>query len=140
MSEYLRVPKYISGVVAAGIGLSALTGCGEATAETWEVGVVCKNDDKVQVASLDNDPYYYSDDETIIDVVCVDENNILSDVVSLELTKGNGEVINTNKVYTNTIEIKYEDQTDGYDPEIEFDSFTGNITTDNAEINSVAVK
>src|SRR6478735_417611 len=139
MSELLGVRKYAAAVVTAGIGFSALTGCADSSAQTWEVGVVCPEGSNVQVGALDTEPFVIGQNDARIDVLCVDEAGKDLDVTSMELTKGQGAVINTNKDYTNLIEIKYEDQRDGYDPEVSMDTLLGYILADNVKIESVAV-
>lgn len=139
MSEVLRVPKYVGIILAAGIGSSALTGCADKSAQTWEIGVVCPDGTETQVGSLENDIYLYGDNDARIDVMCTDKSGKDVGVTSMELTKGQGSIINSNKEYTNMVEIKYEDQTDGYDPEITMDALTGYVVTDNVKIQSVAV-
>jgi hypothetical protein len=138
MSEYLRVPKYISAVIAAGIGISALSGCSNEIA-SWQIGVVCKDGSEAQVGSLEDDPYYLSDNDAVINVNCVDETGKSTTIVGMELVKGEGAIIDSNKDYTNIIEINYDDQWDGYEPEIEFDSATGIISADNVKVKSTAV-
>lgn len=139
MSEVLRTPKYIGMILAAGIGGSALTGCAGSSPQTWELGVVCPEGSEVQVGSLNTDIYVYGDNDARINVVCADESGKDVGVTSMELTKGQGSIINSNKTYSSMIEIKYEDQFDGYDPEINMNATLGQITTDNVKIQSVAV-
>ena len=139
MSEVLSAPKYVAAMLAAGIGFSALTGCASSSPQTWEIGVVCPNDSEAQVGSLDNDPYVYGGNDARMDIICTDKSGVDMGVTSMELTKGQGAVINSNKDYTNMIEIKYEDQKDGSTPEIGMDAMTGFIVTDNVKIQSVAV-
>lgn len=139
MSEVLSVPKYVKALVAAGIGVSALTGCAQKSPQTWEVGVVCPDGGRAQVGGLDTDPYTYSENDARITVTCANKAGTDMGVTSLELTKGQGAVINSNKTYTDMIEIKYQDQFDGYTPEINMSTGTGLIMADNVKIESVAV-
>lgn len=139
MSEFLSARKYAAALLTAGIGSSVLTGCADKAPQTWEVGVVCPKGSEAQIGSLDTDLYVYGDNDARIDVVCADENGTDKGVTSLELTKGQGAIINSNKEYTNTIEIKYEDQHDGYAPELSMDTLSGFIVADNVKIESVAV-
>lgn len=139
MSEVLSAPKYVAVLVAAAIGGSALTGCASKAAQTWEIGVVCPEGSKVEIGSLDTEPYVYSDNDARIDVICADKSGTGKGVTGMELTKGQGAIINSSKEYTNLIEVKYEDQRDGYTPEISMDALAGFIVTDNVKIESVAV-
>jgi len=139
MSEILGVKKYAAALLLAGIGGSALTGCASRSAQTWEVGVVCPSGSEVQIGSLDTDPYVYDGNDARIDVVCVDKTGVDIGVTGMELTKGQGAVIDSNKDYSDMVEIKYKDQADGYTPEIDMDALTGFIVTDNVKIVSVAV-
>jgi hypothetical protein len=139
MSEFLGARKYSAAVLVAGIGGSMLTGCASTSAQTWEIGVVCPQGSKAEVESLDTDPYFAGDNDARIDVMCANKQGINKGVTGMELTKGQGAIIDSSKDYTNTVQIKYEDQRDGYTPEISMDALTGFIVTDNVKIESVAV-
>jgi hypothetical protein len=139
MSEVLSAPKYVAVILAAAIGGSALTGCAGKAAQTWEIGVVCPEGTNVQVGSLDTDLYAYGSNDGRVEIICANKSGVDAGVTSMELTKGQGSIINSNKEYTDTVEIKYEDQRDGYAPEISMDALIGSIVTDNVKIESVAV-
>lgn len=138
MSEFYRVPKIIGTTLAAGIGLSALSGCGEGV-DTWEVGVVCAGDAKVQIETVDNDAgYTWNDGRITID--CVDSNGTSNYPQSMELIKGdNGAVINNSRDYSDIVRIQYHDEFDSYSPQIDLFASLGQITTDNVQIKSAAI-
>ncbi len=139
MSEFLSARKYMAAVVLAGVGSTALTGCGGESSQTWEIGVVCPKGTKVEVGSLDTDPYAFGSNDARVDVICADKLGIDAGVTGMELTKGQGAIVNSNKDYTSTIEIKYDDPMDGYNPTISMDAITGFIVADNVKVESVAV-
>ncbi len=139
MREILSKQKYAAAILATAIGGSALTGCASESAQTWEIGVVCPTGSNVQVGALDTHPYAIGDNDARINVVCADKAGVDMGVTGMELTKGQGAVINSNKTYTNMIEVKYQDQRDGYSPDISMDALVGYIMTDNVKVESVAV-